>query len=242
MIVAYDGTDYAGWIQQKGRPSIVSVLQDRFEQVFKRQIRLLGASRTDAGVHALGQVASFAIDLAIDACAMRRAWNNVLPSSIFIRSLVHDDSFHPHRNVALKMYYYHLFEKQSFPFVARYGYQLPYMHDIQQLGDALNLFVGAHNFSAFCTGKDHVGGTVRIIDRITVEYIKRYHCYRITVVGKRFLRHMVRRIVGAALSVASGKGVVHADIRNALAYGTVHPRFKAAPARGLMLGKVRYQE
>ena len=240
-VIAYDGTDYSGWIQQKERPSIVQTLQDSFVAVFGKPIRILGASKTDAGVHALGQVAIFETDIQVDPCKMLYAWNNLLPSSILIRSLVHDDQFHPHYLVKQKIYYYHLFADRPLPFVARYGYFVSCPVDWQAFKDALQLFVGTYDFSAFYTGNDREDA-VRTIDEIRFEYIERYNVYRVVVIGERFLRHMVRRIVGAALAVASREGIAHANISDALQTSVMHSELPTAPARGLVLRKIIYEE
>ncbi len=240
LIVAYDGTDYAGWIQQKTDPSIVQTLQDSFKQVFKQRIKLLGASKTDAGVHALGQVAVFKTDLAVDARRMLWAWNNLLPVSISIRSLVCDDLFHPHHDVQNKIYYYHLFTKRPMPFVARYGLYVPHEFNSDSFEKALHLFLGRNDFSAFYTGSDREGDTMRTIDSIRVEYIQRYNMYRVVIIGERFLRHMVRRMVGAALAIASGDGITDDDIRSALQTGNMNSQLPTAPARGLVLRKIIY--
>ncbi len=241
VVIAYNGTDYSGWIQQKTSPSIVQTLQDSFASVFGKRIQILGASKTDAGVHALGQVAIFKTDIELDSHTMRWAWNNVLPSSILIRSLEADDQFHPHYHVKQKIYYYHMFVDRPLPFVARYGYYITHPFDPQQFQDALDSFVGTHDFSAFYTGNDRKDA-VRTIDAVRLEYIKRYHVYRVVVIGERFLRHMVRRMVGAALAVASREGITHADIRGALQTGGMHSQLPTAPACGLVLRKIIYEE
>ncbi|HEB41881.1 MAG TPA: tRNA pseudouridine(38-40) synthase TruA, partial [Candidatus Dependentiae bacterium] len=111
LVIAYDGTDYCGWQEQKDKPSITSVLKKTFNSVFGKEISIVGASRTDAGVHALGQVALGRTDLvAIPAERLQRAWNNVLPAHIVIRSLDQAvPSFHPFYNVEQKTYHYHFF-------------------------------------------------------------------------------------------------------------------------------------
>ena len=87
IIIAYDGTDYFGWQDQKERPSIAGTLQATFKKVFNRDIKMHDVSRTDAGVHAMGQVGSFSTDLGIDCDIMLHAWNNVLPDDIVIQLL-----------------------------------------------------------------------------------------------------------------------------------------------------------
>ncbi len=242
LVIAYDGTDYSGWIQQPNRASVVQTLQVAFARVFKKKIVLLGASKTDAGVHALGQVAVFKADIAVDAEKMRWAWNNALPSSIVIRSLVSDEQFHPHVNVKYKIYYYHFFVDRPLPFIARYGYYMAHQFDWQRFEQALQCFVGTHDFYAFYTGSEPNKNTVRTIERIKLEFIKRYSVYRVVIAGERFLRHMVRRMVGAAFTVVSDGSVSHDDIRMALQRRSVNCKLTTAPANGLMLYKIIYKE
>ena len=103
LVIAYDGTDYCGWQEQKNRLSIAQSLKKTFNVVFFKEVSILGASRTDAGVHALGQVALCKTDLDIPTQKMKLAWNNSLPSDIVIRSLQKKQlSFHPYYNVQQK--------------------------------------------------------------------------------------------------------------------------------------------
>jgi len=112
FIVSYDGTDYCGWQEQKKKPSITAVLKETFNSAFSKKISIVGASRTDAGVHALGQVVLGRTDLAIPTERLQCAWNNVLPAHIVIRSLDQAvPSFHPFYNVEQKTYHYHFFFK-----------------------------------------------------------------------------------------------------------------------------------
>src|SRR5260221_4370762 len=204
LVIAYDGTDYFGWQDQPEKPSIAASLNKAFAKVFKSEIKVLGASRTDAGVHALGQVARIKTDLAITPEKLKWAWNNALPADIAIRSLeLVEDSFNPFCNVAQKIYHYHFFVERPLPFVQRYGYFYPYKIDFDILKESLQFFVGTHDFCAFKSSEDTRENTVRTIDAITIDYLPRYKAYRITVKGQKFLRHMIRRIVGASLAVAS---------------------------------------
>lgn len=241
MTIAYDGTDYAGWLQQKDQPSIVQSLQDSFLKVFKKPIVILGASKTDAGVHALGQVAIGTTDIAIDPAKMRWAWNNALPATITICSLEEDNRFHPHYNVMRKTYYYHLFITRPMPFYTRYGTFIPYPFDMERFKQALDLFKGTHDFAAFYTGNDRAD-TVRTIDEIYIEYCEQYKAYRIAFVGKKFLRHMIRRIIGAALAVASRQTMQSAAIIESLHTKKMNAEFLTAPAQGLMLYEIVYKD
>ena len=241
LSIAYDGTDYSGWLQQKDRPSIVQTLEDTFKKVFGKSITLLGASKTDAGVHALGQVAIFKTDLAIDPQTMCWAWNNILPPDMHIKSLTHDEQFHPHYNVVNKTYYYHVFIERPLPFVQRYGHYHKPSFDEQKLRNALQVFIGSHDFRAFSTDEPSEKDTVRTIDAITVEFFKRFNAYRIAVTGEKFLRHMVRRIVGAALAVASRDDMSVDLIKQVLASKDPNNVLPTAPAKGLLLYKIVYR-
>lgn len=184
LVIAYDGTDYTGWQVQPQGTAVANVLQKTFVQCFNKPIRIIGASRTDAGVHALGQVATFETDLNVHPDKIMWVWNNKLPRSLSIRSLqIVDDRFHPQADVKQKTYYYHFFTERPLPFIARYGYFYNYPLDIAKVQDALRVFEGTHDFRSFCTGDD-MSSTIRTIDAISLDYIKRYNVYRISVRGK----------------------------------------------------------
>lgn len=242
LTIAYDGSDYSGWQTQDHKPSVAGTLNQAFKNVFKHEMRILGASRTDAGVHALGQIARIKTDLAIPAEKLKWAWNNALPMDIMIRSLeLVDDSFNPFYNVEQKIYYYHFFIERPLPFIQRYGYFYPYKINFELLTKALNLFVGTHNFASFRSSEDTRENTIRTIDAINLEYIPRYKAYRITVKGQKFLRHMIRRIVGASLSVASKDTDALSFLKKVMDACNPAHTLPNAPAQGLMLYKIIYK-
>lgn len=241
IIIAYDGTSYCGWQIQPHCPTIALLLQQRFNAVFKKNIKLLGASRTDAGVHALGQVACGTTDLNLDVISLQHAWNNVLPPDIVIRSITHVDSFRPHQNIDYKLYYYHFFLERPLPFMQRYGWFFRRPVAIDTLQKALALFVGTHDFRSFCTGNEHEN-TVRTIDAITVTYIRRFNVYRIVFKGPAFLRYMIRRIVGACLEVASRDSLSLDCLTTALQKKDPQQTLPNAPSKGLLLYKIVYKE
>lgn len=240
MIVAYDGTNYHGWQLQNNKPTIAGVLSDQFQKVFGRQIILAGASRTDAGVHALGQVVSFKTDLNINSYKFKQAWNGRLPQDIHIRSIEPvADNFYSQRNVCQKIYWYHVFPQRPLPFFARYGLYYRFPFNPEQLQEALQLFVGTHDFRSFCTGDEKMN-TIRTVDAISMKYIKQYGAYRIIVQGQGFLRYMIRRMIGAALHVATYQHLSIDDIiRVRDAKDPLHC-LPTAPAHGLILRKIEY--
>jgi tRNA pseudouridine38-40 synthase len=240
IIIAYDGTDYYGWQVQANHVTVCGTLQETFKAVFGKEIIIAAASRTDAGVHALGQTAVFATDLVITSDQLKFAWQNVLPESILIRSLVEVSSdFNPRRNVKEKTYYYHFFQERPLPFFARYGWYYRYNVDLQKLKAALEVFIGTHDFRSFCTGDDYEN-TVRTITAAYIEYVPRFKMYRIVMKGPGFLRYMIRRIVGACLHVASSDTLGIDDLKNALAEKNPLQELPTAPAQGLLLYKIVY--
>jgi tRNA pseudouridine38-40 synthase len=237
-IVAYDGTDYQGWQSQPHQRTICDVLTKAFSHVFQQQISIVGSSRTDAGVHALGQVFRITTPLDINANDLMHAWNNRLPAAISIRSLTKTDkTFHPQVNVKQKIYWYHVSLERPLPFFARYIYRYRYPFTIERLHDALQLFVGTHDFRSFCS-EDERDMTVRTIDAIEVEYVKRFKVYRITIKGPSFLRYMIRRIVGAALEVSSRRSYSLAILKEILERKNPEHALPNAPAHGLMLARI----
>jgi len=241
MIVAYDGTDYSGWQFQNHCPSVAQVLQKTFKHVFNQEIKIIAASRTDAGVHALGQVLMFNTDLVITPSKLKHAWNNVLPPAVLIRSLEPaKENFHPQRNVVQKTYCYHFFQKRPLPLASRYGYYYRYPVDMEKLQQALNVFIGTYDFRSFCTG-DERENTVRRIDEARVYKLSRFSVYRIEIKGPGFLRYMIRRIVGACLEVASSEDKPVSLLSEAIDKKNPEQKLPNAPAHGLLLYKIIYK-
>jgi tRNA pseudouridine38-40 synthase len=237
--IAYDGTDFAGWQIQPQKKTVSSILQTTFKRVFKESIKIIGASRTDAGVHALGQITSFTTQLSISPEKMRWAWNRSLPDSISILSLEKvSDDFRPRNNVLQKTYFYDVYTKRPLPFKARYGYYYPYKLDEQKLKNALAIFVGKHDFTSFSS--DQRTNKVRTIDAIKLYPLSDGEGYRIEIKGKSFLHCMIRRIVGACLKVAGDEKLSIDLLKKALAKKNPNQALPNAPAKGLLLYKIDY--
>ena len=244
ILVAYDGTDYHGWQIQPSDVTVTSILQYSFNHAFEKPISIFGASRTDAGVHALGQVAQFYTDLVIPEEKIRAAWNKVLPPSIVVRSLTRsNEKFHPCRDVKQKTYYYHLFVKRPLPFIARYGWFYDYMHkvDLAIFYQALKLYEGTHDFASFCKVEAGID-TVRTIDSIVVRQLPRFGALRIEVKGKSFLRFQIRRMIGYALDVARRKDLSVDYLKKVLESKNPQQTLIKADAAGLCLRKVIYHD
>ena len=241
LVVSYDGTHYQGWQSQKNKQAVSNVLADTFKNIFHKDTKIIGASRTDAGVHALAQVARLQTDLAVDPATILRVWNSRLPQDIFIHSLQKTSShFHPLYHVEQKTYWYHFFLNLPLPFVARYGWHFNYSVDIKKLESALQVFVGTHDFRSFCSGREQEN-TVRTIDSITLSYLEQFDAYRIEVKGKGFLHHMIRRIIGACLEIASRDTFKVSLLQDVLAEKNPNQTLPKAPAQGLFLKQIMYE-
>lgn len=240
FIIAYDGTNYSGWQSQKHCQAVSNCLEKIFHTVLRKRVKIIGASRTDSGVHALGQVAFVKLDLDIDPEKLQQIINNRLPSDILIRKmeLVGPD-FHPQANVEMKTYYYHFFQKRPLPIISRYGYYFYKKVDMERLQDCFSVFLGTHDFRSF-SSTDKTD-TVRTIDSINLRYFKKLGVYRIEIRGQHFLRYMVRRIVGSLLDVASSDKTKE-DLIFALNEKNSQQHLPTAPAHGLMLHSIKYKE
>lgn len=242
ITVAYDGTAYAGWQMQPGHITVEGVLRSTFTKIFKAECSLLGASRTDAGVHALGNVMRLETDLELEAHRIMYALNNILPSDISIKSAVRDENFHPFYNVVAKEYHYHIFTQQPLPFFARYGWFVPQPIDYKKLNAVLELYQGTYDFSQFSSTDDARDDKVRTIDGVYLQKDGLFGAERIVVVGKKFLHNMVRRMVGTALYVATQPHASVAVVQQMLEHQLKTDYTLNAPAQGLMLQSVTYHD
>lgn len=246
MIVAYDGTDYFGWQFQPNAVTVSSALQDIFEKTFGQKISITGASRTDSGVHALGQVATFRTDLNLEASKLMYALNYALPKSILIRSMEEvPASFHPCSNVLQKTYYYVLFLKQPLPMVSRFGWHYKCIGavDWDKFNKALRLYIGEHDFSSFCKiSKEDNDSPVRKIDEISLKKNDKMGAFMVSIKGKSFLRFQIRRMIGYALDVARRSDLSVDFIHDILENPNPAQTLLKADGSGLCLRKVIYNE
>jgi len=245
LLLAYDGTNYAGWQVQPHAKTLAGTIEKAVNAIFDTPCALLGASRTDSGVHALGQVARLTIERELDEVLLFRALRNALPSDILLRSAIRDEEFHPHRNVEKKIYYYHLFLARPLPFVARYGwYPDKYIKnfDSNVFETAMKCFVGTHDFSSFvrlAPGKD----PVRAVDEISVSRMARFNALQVRIVGSGFLHFQIRRMIGAACTVASRDDSTLEYLSELLASPSDSSvALGKAEARGLCLRSIVYKD
>jgi tRNA pseudouridine38-40 synthase len=212
--VAYDGTDYVGWQRQLRGPSIQGVLEEALRTLDPRGVTVTGAGRTDAGVHAEGQVASFSIDRAIAADALVRALNSRLPPDVrVLRAHEVPAAFHARFQALAKTYRYRIWNADvCSPFERRYAWHVPGTLDVGAMAAAAKMLEGRHDFGAFQAAGSETHSTEREILRSRViasegtgdhDAIGSLVTYEIC--GTGFLRHMVRIIVGTLVEVGRGR-------------------------------------
>lgn len=242
LLLAYDGYDFEGWQSQLHHNTICDTLQDRFKKVFNESIVLLGSSRTDSQVHARGQVAAFNTTLAIEPTRLHKAWSNSLPPSIMIRSLqACPPDFHPQFNVHSKIYTYCLFLERPLPFIARYGWFYPFIHevDLDFFIQTLQLFKGTHDFRSFCKLETE-RNTVRTIYSIKAKQYAHHKTVLIQIHGSSFLHFQIRRMIGCALDCSRRSKQDRLYIKQLLEKPGVYDRMIKAEPQGLCLQKIIY--
>ena len=241
--VAYDGTDFHGWQVQPGLPTIQGVLEEVIGTVEGKPVDVMASGRTDAGVHAIAQVAAVSIENPIPPDNFRRAVNRLLPKSIRISDVAEArPDFHPRFDALRKTYQYRIFREEVCPpFEWRFVYYHPYPLDESAMIEAALLFEGEHDFTAFAATDESDslrGSRVRTIFRSTLARSERALIYSVT--GSGFLKHMVRNMVGVLLEIGKGN-VSQDDLLKRLTPGSEIRPGPTVPASGLFLVSVEYE-
>jgi tRNA pseudouridine38-40 synthase len=237
LVLCYDGTDYFGWQRQPSCRTIQGTVEAALERLAAAPVPLFGAGRTDAGVHALGQTASFKADLKLGEPELFKALNAILPPDIRILSLATAaPAFHARRSARGKTYQYRIITSPSIsPFDLRYALHWPHPLNAARLRRAAALFVRQADFQGFSSNRDRTP-----IRRVTRSEIRRRGDEIIyTVEADGFLRYMVRTIVGTLLEIGRGRVPVE-KIEEIFAGRERLLASPTAPAKGLCLIKVDY--
>jgi len=237
ILVSYDGTDYHGWQRQPDKRTIQGQLEKALLKIFSKKIPVIGAGRTDAGVHAIGQVAHFKTSPNLTNKELFNALNSLLPNDIKILSLQKAESnFHARKTACSKIYQYRIFNSSRIsPFDTRYVLYWPSPLDVKAMRKAAAYFVRKADFTAFSSNR--LLNPVREVMRSDITKRKNEILYTIEATG--FLRYMVRSIVGTLLEVGRGKipperiEYIFMEKKRSLAGPT-------AAAKGLCLLKVNY--
>lgn len=239
--VAYDGTNYCGWQKQNNGLAVEAVLNEKLSELLGQEICVIGASRTDAGVHALGNVAVFDTDSRIPAEKFSYALNQRLPDDIVIQeSREVNDNFHPRYCNCNKTYEYRILNtKFPMPTQRLYSYFLYYDIDINKMQSAAQHLVGTHDFASFCSANAQVKDTIRTVNSIKIEKID--NVISIKINGNGFLYNMVRIISGTLLEVGMNRICVD-DVKQILEAKDRTNAGPTAPACGLTLLEINYDE
>lgn len=239
LTVAYDGTNYHGWQLQPNVVTIESVLNETLSSLFKENIKVIGASRTDTGVHALGNIAVFDTNARMPAEKVSYALNQRLPEDIRIQNSVEVAlDFHPRHQNSKKTYEYRILNSEfPMPVYRLYSHFTYVPLDIEQMQRAADYLKGEHDFKSFCSVNTVAETTVRTVYDISVE--KSGDMISIRVTGSGFLYNMVRIIAGTLMEAGRGNIAPEEipDILNALDRTKAGP---TAPACGLTLVKYEY--
>ncbi|MEJ2007859.1 MAG: tRNA pseudouridine(38-40) synthase TruA [Acidobacteriota bacterium] len=249
LLIAYDGADFHGWQRQPHKPTIQEVLETRIAEITGEPVKLYASGRTDAGVHAAGQVANFKTACPIPCANLVRALNDTLPTAIRVRKAREvKATFHARYSAKSKTYRYRILQAPVCPpFLARYVYHYPYALKSGRMAKAARLLEGEHDFTSFAgaNGGDESGrekredSNVRRIFKSRIRMRKELSLLVYEIRGSGFLHHMVRNIVGTLLEVGNGK-LSSEDIPSVLEARDRSKAGPTAPASGLCLVRVEY--
>jgi tRNA pseudouridine38-40 synthase len=239
LTIAYDGTGFVGWQRQETGDSIQGLIEDALATIEGHIVTLHGAGRTDAGVHALAQVASARIGAELDDATLTRALNAHLPPAIRVdRVETVPDDFHARFSATGKTYEYRVWNGPVMPpFMRLYAWHVPQPLDLAKMNDAARAIVGAYDFAAFQGTGAQTHSTVR---RVTsAEWRANGGAVTFAICGQGFLRHMVRSLAGTLIEVGHGRRPV-GDLERLVAAPERSDAGRTAPPHGLFLVSVLY--
>lgn len=240
LVVAYDGTNYCGWQVQPNGITIEGVLNKELSALLRENIQVIGASRTDSGVHSLGNVAVFDTDTRIPAEKISYALNQRLPADIVVQDSCEVPSdWHPRHCNSRKTYEYRILNRR-FPMPTRRldTYFVHYDLDVALMQEAAGQLVGTHDFKSFCSVNTQAEDTVRTIYSCTVDQSADIITIRVT--GSGFLYNMVRIIAGTLIQIGLGRMPVE-QIRHILDAKDREAAGPTAPAHGLTMIGIEYE-
>jgi tRNA pseudouridine38-40 synthase len=250
LTLQYDGTDYSGWQVQRKGATIQGLLEDALFTITGERTRITGAARTDAGVHALQQVAVFSTESLLEPHMFVKALNGNLASDIrVIKAEVCENDFHPRYDAKNKTYSYIIYKTSAYSvFLERYSWSIPYKLNCGTMREAAFYLKGEHDFSCFrasgCSSKHPVRTmhSIEIAELPSVEFIG-FHfnvpVIKISITANAFLRHMARNIVGTLVETGRGK-YPPSRMKEILQSRDRKLAGRTAPARGLFLERIRY--
>jgi tRNA pseudouridine38-40 synthase len=250
LLIEYDGTAYLGWQIQKKGLTIQGVVEEKIFKITGERSKVIGASRTDTGVHALGQMATFGTESRLDPEVIRKALNALLPRDIRVLEASEvNESFHPRDSAKRKSYFYIIAnQKESSAFLYRYTWMVQQPLEMKSMTEASEVLIGTHDFSSFKGTGSSTKNPVREIFFLSVGKVEKLDFMTINIEGEfleirieadGFLRHMVRNIVGTLVEI--GRGRIPADrIKEILKSRDRRLAGPTAPANGLFLKRIVY--
>lgn len=240
IIIEYDGTEYHGWQCQGDLPTVQKTIEDSIRKITGENVKITGSGRTDAGVHAIGQVANFFIETRMDPETLRKAFNSTLPRDIsIIRAREVQDGFHAQFSSRSKVYEYRIFNRPHPPALQRNRvWHVREKLDTKKMREAAAYLEGTHDFSVFATADITVKTTVRTVKRVHVRKT-REGIILIEIEADGFLKRMVRMITGTLVETGKGK-LTPEGFGQILAEGQKTKNVFTAPPSGLFLKKVIY--
>lgn len=238
LTIQYDGTKYCGWQKQPNSSGIQGTIEYAIYEITKEKVNIIGSGRTDAGVHALGQVANFKINSNIPAARIPDALNAKLPKDISIIDCQEvSDDFHSRYSATGKIYRYLIYNKPyRSPLYKDISYHVRYDLDIEKMRVEAQSLLGTHEFKGFMSSGSSVKDTVRTIHNISIE--ESGDLIVLEVEGNGFLYNMVRIIVGTLVDI--GRGRIDKPLEEIIASQDRGEAGHTAPAHGLFLKKVHY--
>lgn len=236
---SYDGSKYFGYQKQIRKRTVQSEIEAALKKINKSKVTISASGRTDRGVHAIGQRASFDLKINISAEKLKRALNSLIPSDIYIKECIEvDNAFHARFNVIKKQYIYKINIGEYNPIEKDYIYQYCHNLDIDSMKKAIKIFEGEHNFKSFTKAEDIRDNYIRHIYEADIN-IDTSNIISISFMGDGFLRYMVRNMVGLLIEIGEGKRKVE-DIKAIFEAKDRRKAGKTAPAEGLYLVSVHY--
>jgi tRNA pseudouridine38-40 synthase len=237
LTLQYDGTNYAGWQFQENSLSVQEIIKNSIQQILNEDINLIGAGRTDAGVHALGQVANFIISRGLDLYKFKYSLNSVLPRDIAVVKIeTVEENFHA-RFSAKKRSYIYLISNQKSPFFDRYSYNYYSELDLDKLNELSSILIGNKDFSSFSKNNPEVQN--KFCEVFETRWRQGKNLLIFYIEANRFLYGMVRAVVGTLIKIVSS-GESKENLVEILEKKNRSAAADAVPAKGLFLYKIKY--
>ncbi|HET6568029.1 MAG TPA: tRNA pseudouridine(38-40) synthase TruA [Rhodothermales bacterium] len=241
LLIEYEGTSFHGWQIQPGHATIQEALEDALAVVLRERVDVVGSGRTDAGVHARGQVAHFSTERPVDTYRLLRSLNGLLPGQIAILAVdAAPEGFHARYSARARRYHYHV---STAPRALDRYYRCLLLPepDFTRMNEAAAALLGTHDFDAFCRARSETTNRVCTVTRAAWVAEERPGDWRFEIVADRFLHGMVRAVVGTLVQIGQSKRPVD-DVARIFASADRREAGPAAPPHGLVLEHVSYDE